>query len=417
MKKTALVIGLGLSGRSALKLLLREGFSVVGVDRHAAKLEKDPEIALYKKQGLVLLDESNISDGSVFAFAVLSPGIPLTHPLLQLLLSQNVEIIGEIELACRFLHPSSSLVGVTGTNGKTTVVMMVAHVLNQLGKTAKAVGNIGVPLTQEVNQKDTIFVCELSSYQIETIRSKAFDSAVILNITPDHLDRYGTMDSYAAAKIEIGNYLKEGAVLWVHPLVHNSYKNLLKKYKKSVELFIPENYKEPLNHDEENCFAAFALCRQFGVSQQEFNAAAKTFLKPPHRIEFVRTFQGIHYYNDSKGTNLDAVIRAVESMQGKVVLIAGGRDKGSSYRSWIEPFRDKVKEVIAIGEAKKKIQKDLEESFSVILEETLESAIVRASSLAEEGDNVLLSPGCSSLDMFKNFEERGNLFKERVIKL
>lgn len=416
MKEKVLVIGLGVSGRSAARLLLQKGFSVVGIDRNSSLLEKNVETAELQKKGAILLHESSLLDVSSFSFAVLSPGISFLHPLVHHLLSQKIEVIGEIELACRFLDPSTTLLGITGTNGKTTVTLMVEHILKQAGKQAKAVGNIGIPLTQEVeDSKETILVCELSSYQIETLQSAVFDKAVILNITPDHLDRYKTMEAYAQAKIQIKEFLKSEGVLYIHPRIQEEYPHLfssfLSKDKKKVELFIPENYKDSLTLDEENEYAAYALCSQLGVSQAFFNTAVKTFKKPPHRIEYVRTFKGIRYFNDSKGTNLHAVIRAVESMQGKVVLIVGGRSKGSSYRVWRDPFREKVKGIVAIGEAKEEIQKDLQESFPIILKETLKCAIECASSLAEDGDNVLFSPGCSSFDMFKNFEERGDVFK------
>ncbi len=405
-----LVIGLGISGRSACRFLLNCGDRVTAADDRVDLLRKTPEIQSLCASGLKLLKKSQ---WDAFDLIVVSPGVPQSNELLIQAKKSGIEVIGEIELACR--HLNQPFIGVTGTNGKTTVTQMVGHVLNSVGMKAKVLGNGGVPLTSEIDREsDEIIVCELSSYQLETMQSQVIDVAAILNITPDHLDRYSGMDAYASAKIRIADCLKSGAKLYLSPQVVHQFGSLLEKYKENIELIFLDNYK---SHDDENRMAAFAICRQMGVDQEAFEEAVRTFCKPPHRIEFVHTLKGVRYFNDSKGTNLDAVKRAIENMQGSVVLIAGGVDKGLSFASALIPFKKKLKAVIAIGEAKKKIKSELAEHFLVIETETLESAVRHASSIAEEGGNVLLSPGCASFDMFKNFEERGEKFKEAVLLL
>lgn len=405
-----LVVGLGISGRSACEFLLNQGDLVTTTDRNSGTLKETCEVKTLCAKGLNLMEES---DWHPFDLVVVSPGVPQSNPLLIRAKESGIEVIGEIELACR--HLNQPLIGVTGTNGKTTVTLMVGHVLNFVGIKARVLGNGGVPLTSEVSQlTDEIIVCELSSYQLETMHSQVIDAAAILNITPDHLDRYSGMDAYASAKIHIGDCLKPGARLFISPQINCEFGSLLQKHKENIELIFYDTYK---SHDDENYMAAFALCSEMGVGLKAFEEAMKTFSKPPHRIEFVCTFKGVRYFNDSKGTNLDAVKRAIEVMEGPVVLIAGGVDKGLSFISSLIPFKNKVKTIIAIGEAKNRIKSELAEHLSVIESDSLESSILQASSIAEEGENVLLSPGCSSFDMFQNFEERGDTFKELVLLL
>jgi len=397
----ALVIGLGISGRSAAQFLLHHNYEVVGVDSR--------EEALQEQMGIVTQHDSDPIDWTQIDLVVLSPGVPPTHPLCSAAKESGIEVIGEVELAVRSIQ--QPCIGITGTNGKTTVTLLVEHVLNTCGIAARAVGNVGVPLTSEIlSQKvqDQILVIELSSYQLETLQTPIFDIAAVLNITPDHLDRYPSMNEYVMAKARIKDCLKPGGMLYM-----NSH--TLRKYG-GVFNGAPVKSYSGETFEEENDEIACLLCRQFGVTKEQFVAAKKTFKKPPHRLEYVCTIDGVSYYNDSKGTNTDAVARAVQTLQKGIVLIAGGLDKGAPYTPWVDAFEGRVNRVCAIGEAAKKIRNVLSPHLPVTLCESLEHAVDTAAQFAVKGDSILLSPGCASFDMFRNFEERGETFKSIVEK-
>lgn len=433
--KKVLILGLGVSGRSAAHFLIQRGAAVTGVDKHLEPLLDNSEIQALMHLGLKVYPEEHAMKIEPFSLVIASPGISSLHPLYLQAKKLGKELIGEIELACREIR--APFIGVTGTNGKTTVSLLLGHIFNTLGRKAKVLGNAGIPLTREIGEnKDTLIVCELSSFQLETMEQKIVDYAAILNITPDHLDRYSDMEAYARAKLSIARCLKNSGKLYVGETVLNNYSPLFKGieyrtfgfhskcdlfcdmrsvfFKENIELFLPEDYRGKSNHDVENIMAAFALCHEMGIGPSDFLKAFTTFKKPPHRIEFVKKLRGVTYYDDSKGTNLDAVIKAVESMPGKVILIAGGVDKGIPFTPWLATFKRKVKALFAIGQAKEKLKRELLELCPVILCESLEIAVEKASDLAEEGDSVLLSPGCASFDMFKNYEHRGDRFREIV---
>lgn len=432
--KQVLVIGLGLSGCASARFLLRRGAKVIGYDQKTAL---DPEAEALCKQGMVFvcdLEKISLKD---IDFAILSPGISLTHSLCVALQNEGVEIVGEVEFACRFLKHKA--IGITGTNGKTTVTLLVTHVLNSAGIKAKAVGNVGVPITTALMEsgETDVFVLELSSYQLETLHTPILDCAAVLNITPDHLDRHGDMLSYARAKMRIASIMKPEGKLYVNMVTKENFQSLMPEsdaiqsfgYEPTCEVYtdcthvyqggkrqftLPMLFSGKSNHDAENIMAAYALCAALGVSGNGFEQALKSFQKPAHRIEFVVNKEGVSYYNDSKGTNIDAVIQAVNTMSGPVVLIAGGVDKGASYIPWKRAFNGKVKNICAIGQSARKIHDELSDEIPVEIFSTLEDAVVYASSIAIEGDSILLSPGGSSFDMFKNYEDRGDTFKEIV---
>ncbi len=432
-----LVLGLGISGRSAAKFLLERGAKVAGADKNLEKLEENAEVSALKALGLQIFRDSDPILIDSFSLVVASPGVSPKHPLYATACEKGIEVIGEIELACR--HISQPLIGITGTNGKTTVSLLVGHIFNSLGRKAQVLGNAGVPLTSQISgDLDEIIVCELSSYQLETLQVKIIDCGVILNITPDHLDRYQAMTEYAKAKVWMEQCIRKPNKLYVGESVKKEYYGLFKRIpktfgfnaacdvycdtkaifiKENIEMILPGDYRGKSNHDVENLMAAYAMCHEMGVAPKDFLNAFSSFKKPPHRIEYVKTINGINFFNDSKGTNLDAVIRAVDSMEGNVVLIAGGLAKGAEFTSWISAFGNKVKGICAIGEAKNKLVEDLSKRYSVTTCDSLESAVKQAFTIAQEGENVLLSPGCASLDMFKNFEHRGDCFKEIVLAL
>lgn len=439
-----LILGLGLSGRSAANFLLQQGASVFAVDSNQKLLQENAEIAQLLHKGLKIADES--IDLASFDLVVASPGISQKHPLFALAIKQGIEVIGEVELACRFLSFKKFL-GVTGTNGKTTVTLLVTHILNHSGQPARALGNMGVALTTQLQSSpafdpsEEIIVAELSSYQLETMHSKVIDAAVLLNITPDHLDRYVNMEEYAKAKLRIAACLKLAGSFYIEQRCNNDYGYLIPGcevktygYEKSCDIYadltghkeiytekqppmaIPDLLEGKTSHDLENLMAAYALCLEAGISPEQFFKGYATFKKPPHRIEFVTKLNGVSYYDDSKGTNLDAVIRSVDSLEGSIILIAGGVDKGAPYTPWVTAFQGKVKLICAIGQAAQKIQQDLSGHLLVKLFSTLEEAVSYAAEQAQTGDNIMLSPGCSSFDMYKDYAHRGQEFQRIVLR-
>lgn len=436
--KRVLLLGLGISGQSAAQYMLRRGADVTSVDSNQKRLENDAGIALLRNKGLVTQHESVKLDLKSFDLLVVSPGIPTTHPHYAEAKALGLRITGEVELACQEI--TQKCVAITGTNGKTTVTSLVAHVLNHAGMKAKALGNIGVPLTSAVDEKHEaeIFVIELSSFQLETLRGPFFDAGVILNITPDHLDRYESMREYALAKICLKDNIKVHGKLFVEDSCFKQYAadfagsqiysygyreschlstDTLNVYLSGKKVFsLPRKYQSKQSHDLENLMAAFALCSELGVSGDQFCQGLESFKKPPHRIEFVRSLAGVDYYDDSKGTNIDAVIRAVHSLEGDIVLVAGGIDKGSPYTPWISAFEGRVKAVCAIGQSAQKIKNDLEPYVPVGIYASLEDAVKHASTISQKGNVVLLSPGCSSFDMFTDYTHRGHEF-QRVVHL
>lgn len=405
--KRALVLGLGLSGRAAAEFLRSRGCLVVAADRNPCMHEPFSVVSDLSPIDLDGLD-----------LLVLSPGVAPTHPLCQAARQRGIRILGEAELA--FQHVQQRAVAITGTNGKTTVALMVQHILACAGLPAKAVGNVGLPLTRYLMQPsaEEILVVELSSYQLETLQSARFEAGVILNITPDHLDRYGNMEAYAAAKCRLEALMLPQAPLYVHESVIREYGHLLRRAKPLTKLatFLPLRYRTLGIHERINAVAAWALVQRFGVDAVQFCEALATFCKPAHRIQFVRVREGVSFFDDSKGTNVDAVIQAVHSMSGPVVLIAGGVDKGASFMAWRDAFAQKVKCLILLGEAKEKMARELQDVFCVERVDTLQQAVDCAVQRAQVGDQVLLSPGCASFDMFRDYVHRGEEFK-RIVEL
>ncbi len=423
-----LIVGLGKSGLAAYELLVDEGDEVVGVDDNPLTVKKCLD------EGKKAAFDVKMAD---FDRVILSPGVPAAHRWVKEAGERGLPILGEAELALKRLSHlalSRAAIGITGTNGKTTVTLLVAHILQAAGLSAPALGNVGVPLCSYVKkaQPGDIFVIELSSYQLETLSMPLFDVGLILNVTPDHLDRYGSMRPYAEAKCCLQDCMKSGGAFWVHESVAAQFKELLKRdyqtygrnrdctlwtdqvallRNSSIETFLPPCYRNWGAHESENVLSAWIACKPFDIRPEQFLRAVETFKKPAHRIEWVACIDGVEYINDSKGTNIDATIKAVMAMKGKVVLIVGGVDKGAAYHPWKPLFTEKVRHVIAIGEAAHKIAQDLKPEFQVEIVSDLKEAVLRSKAVAKQGDSVLLSPGCASLDMFKNYADRGENFK------
>lgn len=380
--KRVLILGFGVSGRASAALLDKQGVAWVAVDK------KGP---VFDTADFDLEDVSQV---------VLSPGVSPSHPIVVRAKERGIEVIGEIELAFRFVK--NRCVGVTGSNGKTTTCSLIAHVLK-----CRAVGNIGSALSEYLlaPDEDEILVVELSSFQLETLEAKKMELGVILNITPNHLDRHSSMEEYVAAKARIGQVCdqllvsKQVAELFPKALIFD------------LDSICPEEY---IQLGAQNVCAAMAVCAHFGVGREAFIRALATFKKPPHRLEFVRNFRGISYYNDSKATSLDAVMHAVALMPGQTILIAGGVHKGASYAPWIEKFRGKIKKIVAYGQAAAIMEDELAPFFAFERVDRLTEAAEVATKSASVGECVLLSPGCSSYDQFENYEQRGLAFKHWV---
>jgi UDP-N-acetylmuramoylalanine--D-glutamate ligase len=326
-------------------------------------------------------------------------------------------VIGEIELG--FRHLKNRSFGITGSNGKTTTVLLTTHILNSAGIKARALGNVGESLTGYLIGADPleILVIELSSFQLETLKARKLEIGMILNITPNHLDRYASMQEYAEAKALIQNVSEE---LYISSQVQDEFGILFKNannFEKNVELINNLSYTQLGMPSKQSVQAAFLLCKRCGVTDVEFLRGLQTFKKPPHRIEWVAEIDGVSYYNDSKSSNIDSVMHAVERFEGPLVLIIGGLHKGSSYKPWIEKFRGKVRSIIAYGKAAPIMEFELSSHFPFHKVDRFADAVKRAKSEAKKKETVLLSPGCSSYDQFESYEHRGECFKRLVREL
>ena len=439
--KLVIVVGLGISGRAAADFLLDQGAKVYAIEDNILSLQENPEIQNLFAQGLQIVDRTIDLAKMSLDLIVVSPGISKEHPCYASARKLGIQILGEAELAFRFLaQKKCKCVGITGTNGKTTVTLLLEHILNTNGIPAKAVGNSGFPLTALLKESEhvlsqTVLLIELSSFQLETAESKILDAAVLLNIKEDHLDRYSSFDEYAKAKIKIFECVKPGGSCYIEEQCYSDFTSLLGDrnlltYGYKLDSFIssnmqdimiegvpmlaiPSEYQGRRSHDLENMMAAYGIARELGITPDGFIKAFTSFKKPAHRLEFVRKIGDITFIDDSKATNVDAVIRAVESISGPITLIAGGVDKGGSYAPWKQAFDGKVLKICTIGQAAEKIRNDLGAYVQIEHFQTLESAVVNAAASAKNG-TVLLSPGCSSFDMFSSYAHRGTCFKEIV---
>lgn len=375
----ALVIGLGISGRGAAKLLLKKGYEVVAVDQN-----------LHKIDGIKVLPET--AEIGEVDLTILSPGIPRNHPQ-----AQGRKVIGEAELAMRTLK--NPAIGITGTNGKTTLTLLLTHILNIAGIKARAVGNVGTSIAEYAchPNPEEFLIIELSSYQLETMTTKGFDYGIITNISPDHLDRYESFEHYKKTKYRLSKLLKDGNII-----DEDSY------------LQLTENERYWQIHNDRILRAAWVTSQKFGITWDTFLEGANTFQRPPHRMERVQELNGVTFINDSKGTNSQAVLYGLSQVKGPVLLIAGGKGKGETFENWKKPFEQKVKKVFAIGETASKLEEKLE---NVTICNSLKEAVSEAYRASENGDTILLSPGAASFDQFQSYEERGKKFKEYVKKL
>ncbi|HXX18965.1 MAG TPA: UDP-N-acetylmuramoyl-L-alanine--D-glutamate ligase [Candidatus Acidoferrum sp.] len=375
---------------------------------------------------------------------VLSPGVPANLPPLMHARAAGIPVWSEIELAWRFLR--GKLVAITGSNGKTTTTALVAHILKTAGIQTLVGGNIGTPLLAlvESSADSTVTVAEVSSFQLETIEAFRPEIGVLLNLTPDHLDRHASFEEYATAKMRLfenqldrdaavlnaddpevtkrmpskgqifwfsrqkrvaaGAFLRDGQIVFRHD---------------GEEVTVGRRDEIPLRgeHNVENVLAACAAAYLAGAEPGAIASGVKSFRAVEHRLEFVAEIGGVEFFNDSKATNVDAALKAIEAFPGPLIVILGGKDKGSPYTPLIEPLRQRARMAILIGAAADRIAADLGEAVPYVHAGTLDRAVQLAMSGAQPGDTVLLAPACSSFDQFENYEHRGRAFKELVHSL
>lgn len=446
--KTVLVVGCGISGISAAALLGRKKARVILFD-------ENQNVDLQKvKEGLKDVDSLKIILGELpeetkagLDLVVLSPGVPCDTPFIEGFRKKQIPVIGEIELA--YLCGRGRIIAITGTNGKTTTTALTGKIMEDYYDSVFVVGNIGNPYTAaaEKMKEDSVTVAEISSFQLETIHTFHPQVSAILNVTEDHLNRHHTMENYVAAKEKIAcNQNREDVCVlnaedaYCRSFAHNcpaqviffSSKGPLDKgyylendsiwYNNGLErrrLLGIHELRLLGRHNMENVMAAIAMASAFGVPMENILETVRNFSAVEHRIEYVATIAGVDYYNDSKGTNPDAAIKGIQAMNRPTVLIGGGYDKNSEYDEWINSFEGKVTWLILLGQTKEKIAACAKKKgfTNLVLVDTLEEAVLRASEKAEAGQAVLLSPACASWGMFPNYEVRGRLFKEYVMKL
>lgn len=440
-----LVVGTGISGISAVNLLISERANIILYDSKEGQGEAALREKLPKEfNGQIILGELSKEVMKTIELVVLSPGVPTDLDYINELRENGVPIWGEIELGYQF--SKGKIVAITGTNGKTTTTTLVGEIMKTYFEDVFVVGNIGIPYTSMVKKttKDSVTVAEMSSFQLETIHNFVPNVSAILNITPDHLDRHHTMEAYINAKANIMmnqgenetcvlNYedkelRKIGELAKANILWFSSQRKLEKGIYLLNDNIIYKNDNSETTvcnihdlkifgrHNYENVMAAVGMSIAMGIPMSFIYKALVEFKGVEHRIEYVATKQGVQYYNDSKGTNPDASIQAVKAMRTKTLLIGGGYDKDSEYDEWIRAFDGKVKYLVLMGQTKEKIANTARKLgfHDIIMVESMKEAVEFCAIHANAGESVLLSPCCASWGMFKNYEERGNMFKEYV---
>ncbi|MFZ0285911.1 MAG: UDP-N-acetylmuramoyl-L-alanine--D-glutamate ligase [Terriglobales bacterium] len=443
--KRVLVVGLGKSGVASALFLKARGARVTVSDTKPQDEFKN-EIPVLLDQGIAV--ETGGHGERTFRgqdLIVVSPGVPVDTPLLVQARALGEKVIGEIELAAQFFP--GKIVAITGSNGKTTTTTLAGEILATGGVSTVVGGNIGTPAISLVERAtpDTTAVLEVSSFQLETIVTFHPRIAVVLNVTPDHLDRHRTFAAYTDAKARIfENQLAEdfavlnaddptcvemasrtrAQVFWF------SRKKEVKQgaYVRESQILFRDSKRQhevmPLSeiplkgaHNVENILAAVSVGALSGIEVGQIRKAVASFKAVEHRLEYVATVRGVEYYNDSKATNVDATIKALESFPANIHLILGGKDKGSDYSVLNDLLRQRVKQVYTIGAAAVKIEGQIKGATEIIHAETLENAIQLASESAQPGDIVLLAPACASFDQFRSYEHRGKVFKKEVAAL
>jgi UDP-N-acetylmuramoylalanine--D-glutamate ligase len=437
------VLGAARSGLAAARLLSAHGGSVLVSE--SGSIDKMRQAADELRRAGIDAEFGGHARAFEADWWVVSPGVPLNSPVLVEAEKRGIPFVGEIELASWFCR--APIVAVTGSNGKSTVTALLGEIFKAAGKSTWVGGNIGNPFSgfAETADADGIVVLELSSFQLETVRSFRPACALFLNLTPDHIDRHGSFETYGmmkarifenqtAADVAVYNGLDERVVRLTeraasklspfsieHPTRDCAYVSsgmiTLRVGGKTGSVLAIFDMKLRGEHNVANALAAALAARHMGVPAGTIAQTLRTFSGLAHRMEFVRELDGVTWVNDSKGTNVDSVWYALASYDSPIVLIAGGRDKDSDFTVLRERVQEKTRALVLIGEATDKIEKAMAGVKPVVRAETLSDAIDQARSLARPGDVVMLSPACASFDMFKNFEDRGDQFKDLVNRL
>jgi len=445
--KKILIAGAGVSGLGAARLLGQAGCEAAiydgneNLDTEAVRkqLPEGMKIAF-------ILGKYEESMAEEYDLLVLSPGISVNSPVAQSFYDKNKPVWGEIELASYFSR--GRIAAITGTNGKTTTTALVGSILRSWYPSVFVVGNIGIPFTSVAldTTEESVIAAEISSFQLETTIDFKPEVSAVLNLTPDHLDRHGTMEVYGQTKLAISrkqtaddkiilNYDDPATRAMAEqttatPVMFSRKENLETGIVLDGDTFVirEEGKEQPVcttkeikllgDHNYENILAAIGICYYMGVPVEQIRKAVMDFEAVEHRIEYVDTVDGVDYYNDSKGTNPDAAIKGIRAMVKPTVLLGGGYDKKAKYDEWIDAFDGKVKCLILMGATAKTIgETAAAHGFTrVVYADTMEEAMERAREEASPGDAVLLSPACASWGMFKNYEVRGQVFKEIVKK-
>ncbi len=444
MANKFLIVGAGRSGICSAKMLLELNKEVVIFDSNTSLDENQLKEKIGSENVSFIFGELESSDLTDIDVCVTSPGVPLDNPALVSVQQQSIPLWSEIELG--YLYDKGRIIAITGTNGKTTTTSLTHEIVRSHIQDTLLVGNIEIPYTglALTSREGGATVAGISSFQLETMVTFRPAVSAILNITPDHLDRHKTMENYINLKKSITknqtaddfcvlNYDDEilrqfGEDLGCRVVFFSSQTELDNGlfYKDGTVYLCSQGEKAPYItasetnlvgvHNFENIMAAVAMTRSFGIPDKTIKAAVRNFRAVEHRIEFVAEKKGVRYYNDSKGTNTDAAIKAIDAMPSKTVLIGGGYDKDADFTEWVSRFPEKVRRLVLIGQTKEKIAESCKKigftdyCFADSLEEAVE--ICKASAL--EGDCCLLSPACASWGMFKNYQQRGDIFKELV---
>ncbi len=441
--KRILVLGMGVSGVAAARLLKDEKAIVIIGEIEDGEGKRGEAKKLSQKGIEVILGPYPLSLLEGKQLIIVSPGIPLTIPLLQKARLKGIPIMGELELAFRFLK-RKSLVAITGTNGKTTTTFLTGKILEKAGKDVQIAGNVGIPLAKIARGKSAIIVAEVSTFQLETIDEFSPHIACILNITTDHLDRHLSPENYGdlKARIFLNQKNKDFTILnrddatvcslaskTKAQVVFVSKKDNLKKgvflqnacikrrFDKEEEIV---SYKEITfagSHNLENILSSVAIASLYGIEVEVIRETLIEFKGLPHRVEWVGEVEGIEFINDSKATNEDAVRSSLELRSKKTILIMGGKDKGADFSYLKEVVGEKVRKLILLGEAKRNIRNQLNGICPIEEVEDMREAVRQAFNDARRGYSILLSPGCASFDQFKDYKERGEVFKREVKRL
>lgn len=445
--KKVLVVGLGKSGLAAALFLRHHGAEVTVSDRRSAESLAREIPSLIEAGVSVETGGHGLLTFRRQDLIVLSPGVPLNTTEIEQAHRTGIPVIGELELASRFLK--GKVLAITGSNGKTTTTSLCGEIFKAGAGNTLVAGNIGLPAISvaEASGSETWTVLEVSSFQLETTFSFHPRIAVILNITPDHLDRHGTFENYVAIKEKIFANQNQDDALVLNgddPAVQQAASRANTRVfwfsrtkvldqgaflMKGAVVFRPSEYEAPQpifpvsaiplkgEHNVENVLAAVCAACVAGIPAEAIAKSVAAFHPVEHRLEFVASIGGVEYYNDSKATNVDATVKAIRAFPGNIHLILGGKDKGSDYSELNILLRERVKAVYTIGAASEKIARQVGATVPLIAAGTLDAAVNRAAEAAEAGDIVLLAPACASFDQFDNFEHRGRVFKKLVSDL